>query len=496
MTKRDRRSRRTVRMRPGPVRSDADVVTAATGGLAAALTEMHGPAVTVTANSPGGGQVGGGTGSSRTGIGHAAGWSGSQVNGQVWLPPDEGAAPVAWQLECDCGGGPDCAHIADALTAIPQATGDGPGEEPHPSRLSLTDLAADVPFGAEHTPVVVADVASDAVAETHMTRSVENAVARFRGGERRPINYMTADATGGLATPDTNRRFGIELEYIWRRGTNRAVATAEMGAQMFREGLTTTPRQRRYGAARRDGYRSPLWSFEADGSVHGELVSPVSQDTQETWERLEALCRIMREHGARPHPRAGLHVHVSTPDWDHGLDRHTSLVRAMMRYEDLLYRVGQNTWRRHHRRSGYARPVGPADGPPPGGYTRLAELRNIHRYSSVNLAHMRATDNDRAEFRLWDSTLRPEEIQAQVNLSLGLAAAAGRRVDWDGDRRPIGWHRDNSPDDHGDVIGLGTALYESAEQREQLAGLYAMTTWENRTARRNRVPYSQEPYGY
>ncbi len=228
-------------------------------------------------------------------------------------------------------------------------------------------------------------------------------------------------------------------------------------------------------------------------------------DTEETWEQIREVCRVVREHGGRPGPGAGCHVTVGCADYDLDLTNHGNLVNAIRAYEDVLYRVGQNTWRRHHRRSGWA---GEQPRLPIGGFTTLEQVRQgHHRYYNVNLGHMSDSPSDRAEIRLWDSTVRPEEIQAQINLSLGLAEAATHQRDW-GPHTPVGtnWRAENDPNALSrtdaarfgasgrdqQVRDLGVRLFEHhPEQREQLAALYAMTTWERPERRSRRVPYTQ-----
>jgi hypothetical protein len=99
---------------------------------------------------------------------------------------------------------------------------------------------------------------------------------------------------------DPNQTFGIEIEFD---GANpNAVARA-----LHEAGLTSSPRQEAYHS----GSRVPgKWTVEHDATVAGEVVSPILQDTPETWAQLERICQILQAQGARATGRTGGHVHV------------------------------------------------------------------------------------------------------------------------------------------------------------------------------------------
>ena len=118
--------------------------------------------------------------------------------------------------------------------------------------------------------------------------------------------------------------YGIEIEFplavrqpsqpwSWTRPTDRLLL---IGPAVFRLGLTTTPQQQDYHAARHRGYSSApnTWSFEHDPSIPegGELVSPIQHGTAADWRAVAAILRVLRGYGAVPDRRASLHVHVST----------------------------------------------------------------------------------------------------------------------------------------------------------------------------------------
>ena len=75
-----------------------------------------------------------------------------------------------------------------------------------------------------------------------------------------------------------DREFGVELEYDSPRPN---IAADQIGHALYGADFTRTPRMQRYGAARSAGYVRDLrggWTFEHDGSVDGEVVTPIMSD--------------------------------------------------------------------------------------------------------------------------------------------------------------------------------------------------------------------------
>ena len=76
---------------------------------------------------------------------------------------------------------------------------------------------------------------------------------------------------------------------------------------------------------------------ERDTTITGEVVSPVLQDTPETWAQLDRACAILRENGARVTARTGGHVHVGADSagLDHDVGRFRRVANACAWVEDL-----------------------------------------------------------------------------------------------------------------------------------------------------------------
>ena len=160
-------------------------------------------------------------------------------------------------------------------------------------------------------------------------------LARTSGGE-----YERENVIG-----DPNPTIGVEIEFDGADAN--AVARAFHAA-----GLASTPNLQGYHSHREPG----KWVVERDTTVTGEVVSPVLQDTPETWVQLERACAILRENGARVTARTGGHVHVGADSagLDHDVGRFRRVANACAWAEDLMYRLAAATGRggRRHRGAG------------------------------------------------------------------------------------------------------------------------------------------------
>jgi len=400
-------------------------------------------------------------------------------------------------FSCSCGQD-DCAHISQARDAVAAALnarrirtamGEWERRRGHVRETLAADHAASVAAPRQRPDP---DGPSWAANPSHFQAAYGQARQRVAAGEN-PVPYMHTNATGGLGARDGGRAFGVEIEFDFpstMTAAQRRQALEQIGRDLHAEGLTSSPAQLGYHSGSRTGYRS--WTFESDASVAGEIVSPTMYDEPATWDQLERVCGIVRRHGGIASRRAGAHVSVSIADYDHTVANHESLVRGIREYEDVMYRLGQNTERRRHRRSSYSA-AQPA--PPSQGYRSIDEARNRNtRCYTVNLAHAQGRSTDRVEYRLWDATLDPAAIQSHINLSLGMTEAAFLDHSW-GDATPIGTHYRHNREHlqgqrgarlRGDAWTANTSqvrrlvdrLFWRRANREQIAALFAATRWE------------------
>lgn len=326
-----------------------------------------------------------------------------------------------------------------------------------------------------------------------------------------PFDYKKEDAFEGLSTRENGRGFGIEIEFAFPEDMDSGDAYSarrEIANQLEREGLISDARIGPYGAShgwvRNTHARG--WSIEEDfsaggrdGQVPGEIVSPIMYDEAETWENIEKICNIIKNNGGFASRGAGQHVHVSTGDYNHRVVNHNRLLSLIAENEDLLYRLSVDPKRGRHRGFGYCAPNQAATAP----YTRITHARQGQSGHNlgVNFQSVSGRDSDHAEFRMFDSSLEPAVIQAQIGVSLAMTAAAKRDVisnvpaqnhtplgsrleanprrnalsgeEWREQTLPIRNFIDKYVPTHGKEFG-------KSDFARQLVGLFALTKWQKR----------------
>lgn len=326
-----------------------------------------------------------------------------------------------------------------------------------------------------------------------------------------PIEYVKENAFNGLSTRENRRGFGIEIEFAFpesmtsEEAREARSAIAEELAQME---LTRDNRIRGYGASHgwvRDNHRRG-WSFEEDfsaggrdGHAPGEIVSPIMYDEPETWENIEKICNVVRRHGGFASRGAGQHVHVSTGDYDHRVINHNRLLSIIAENEDLLYRLSVEPRRGRHRGFGYCAPNAAVSAP----YSRIRDVRaNQSGHNlGVNFQSVSGRDSDHAEFRMFDSSLEPAVIQAQIGISLAMVAGAKREVISNvpsENHMPLGSRLEANPRREalsGDAWKEQTVFVRKFIDKyvptagkaakdnplaKQIVGLFAMTKWQKR----------------
>ena len=282
------------------------------------------------------------------------------------------------------------------------------------------------------------------------------------------------------------REFGAELEFdadreAYRRGVNPVSA---VGQALFDAQFTRTASQRGYHAALNSGYTRSLqggWTYEHDGSVTGgEVVTPILADTPETWTRLRQVCGIITNNSGVASRNTGSHVTISSSDYAGQAARLTRFLRLMHHHQSDLHMMAA---------AEYGRPMnyaGPIAHPPLEGYTRISDARySTERYTFVNLAHISARSTDasapasRVEFRLWDGSLEPARIQAQIKMSAALLdySTHNRGLTFDPETRAGAAQLNPDHDDFTEhtqqVRRLIDELYRRDADKEQAAAMWA-----------------------
>ncbi|WP_283697412.1 amidoligase family protein [Clostridium perfringens] len=223
--------------------------------------------------------------------------------------------------------------------------------------------------------------------------------------------------------------FGIELEFVG--GDADAIAR-----ELYDLGIVSAPRRLNYHSSSEAG----KWKVERDGTVSlgitgGEIVSPVLKDTPETWRQIEAICRVAKRHGARIDERCGGHVHIGMDKLDTARQRWRRFFKTIEVYEDCIYRAaGGDLGIIRENALCYAKPFS----------ERAAESRNIHfnmdndddvrtmariisegnRYYGINLTNIASNRAPTVEFRHFNGSLNPKQIQANIKMAAGIINAS------------------------------------------------------------------------
>lgn len=331
------------------------------------------------------------------------------------------------------------------------------------------------------------------------------------------VAYLKENALNGLATRESGQGFGVEIEYDFPETMSyaeRAEADRKIGIALKEANITPTADKQGYHAAARNGYSDThtdsagkgTWSWEHDGSVAGEIVTPTMYDEPETWEKLEKVVKILRENGAVPSTKAGAHVHVGTGAvFGSDPKKYTELARIYSQHEDVLYRLATDPERGTHRGTktsfNYASPnpsvspTGFADATAvkrwqQGARTRAVNLNSVYFEQDAHKSHV--------EFRLFDATLDAGTMQTQIKLAVAMTHAASRAVEEGGttrNREKLGVHSDRlksrgrrrpTDDDVKEETttfrSLLDTLFSRKVDKEQATKIFAATSWIKLTA--------------
>lgn len=235
------------------------------------------------------------------------------------------------------------------------------------------------------------------------------------------------------------RRFGLEVEYGGSSFDSVIAKLNEHGLSQVRT---------RFGY---QGHSDTDWVVKADGSVAhgGELVSPpLDFDDPDQRGQVDRAFVALREAGARTEQSAGIHVHVDVSDltWK----QVQNVVRLFVKFEDVLYRLATSGWRSMRprgyqfcpplRRDRAERICNARSEDSMAGAWYGTTAANSHyerrqhghgsRYCGINLAsyYFRGT----IEFRLFNSSMNAERVQAYIAICVALVEDARR-----GKRRSI-----------------------------------------------------------
>lgn len=239
------------------------------------------------------------------------------------------------------------------------------------------------------------------------------------------INYEYENVLNGNTST-----FGVELEFVG--GDADAIAR-----ELYDLGITAAPYRLNYHARVSDDTK---WKLERDGSVSsgsrgGELVSPILKDTPETWRQIEVICEVAKRHGAWINQSCGGHVHIGMNKLDTARQRWRRFFKMVENYEECLYRAaGGDLGRIRRNASNYATSFSER-----AAYANRMNFRmdterdvremtttvsNLNRYYGINLKNIATDRAPTVEFRYFNGSLNPKQIQANIKLAAGIINAS------------------------------------------------------------------------
>lgn len=124
-----------------------------------------------------------------------------------------------------------------------------------------------------------------------------------------------------FANAFTDRRFGVEIEFVNNRYGMREIATkiTEAGIVCCAEGYNHTTRA--------------WWKIVTDSSCGFELVSPPLSGV-EGLKQIETVCKILADCGSNVNKNCGLHVHHNASDFT--VDTFKNLFNLYVRFERVI----------------------------------------------------------------------------------------------------------------------------------------------------------------
>ena len=239
------------------------------------------------------------------------------------------------------------------------------------------------------------------------------------------INYEYENVLNG-----NKSTFGVELEFVG--GDADAIAR-----ELYDLGITAAPYRLNYHARVSDDTK---WKLERDGSVSsgsrgGELVSPILKDTPETWRQIEVICEVAKRHGAWINQSCGGHVHIGMNKLDTARQRWRRFFKMVENYEECLYRAaGGDLGQIRSNASSYATSFSQRAAEANRMSFRMDTERdvrhmattvsNLNRYYGINLKNIATDRAPTVEFRYFNGSLNPKQIQANIKLAAGIINAA------------------------------------------------------------------------
>jgi hypothetical protein len=289
--------------------------------------------------------------------------------------------------------------------------------------------------------------------------------------------------------------FGIEIEQVG--GNNEAIARELRALGLNGSGRVLGYRESHDRIPTEDREK---WRVTLDSTVTGEIVSPILKDTPETWRQLEKVCEVIKRNGGIVDMRCGGHIHVGVDVLDNSKHRWRRYRKLISGFENVLYRLSTNRNIPSHRGTQFSRPV--ADSyrsisdrsitiDESGGQDALrsvADRFNLHGHSSgVSTNNVATGAKPTIEFRTFNGSLEPAQIQNNVRVAVGiLEAAKNSRIGQETTRKRgdllknhICTERRPLPNDHTQIKNFLDIVFTRKKDKKLCLGAYGRSNWQN-----------------
>ncbi|HEY5880970.1 MAG TPA: amidoligase family protein [Nakamurella sp.] len=410
----------------------------------------------------------------------------------VALDADDHVSVSSARLACTCDGylaGQGCSHVQQVASGLRTALVEQlVASRNQVAAATAAAISAPATGGASTQPVTDTLLPGSPNISTFSysqdpARFADDVRAAWARPAETPVPWIQGtDQSPVLYGYGADREFGVELEFD--AAYTPATVVRDVAQNLYARNFTSSNRQHGYHAGLSAGYQRNLlggWTYERDCTVSGgELVSPIMSDTPPTWERLDEVCGLITDNGGRPSSATGSHVTVSAPEQAGMAKRLTRFLRLMHHHQPDLHLMAAAGRQRGPR---YASPM---PTPPDQGYTSIGHAqRSISRGQFANITHIAPSTSSsgamssRVEFRLWDGSLEPGRIQAQIRMSTALldysARNRGLTIDTAQRAGPVTLNPDHADfADHTDQVrGLIDHLFRRDEEKRQVAALWA-----------------------
>ncbi len=288
--------------------------------------------------------------------------------------------------------------------------------------------------------------------------------------------------------------FGIEIEQVG--GDNEAIAR-----ELRALGLNGSGRVLGYSESHN---RIPpedreKWRVTLDSTVTGEIVSPILRDTPETWRQLEKVCEVIKRNGGTVNMRCGGHIHVGVDVLDNSKHRWRRYRKLISSFENLLYRLSTNSDLPTHRGTRWSAPVANIyrhisdriiNIDEAGGQDALRGIAarfNFHGHASgVSTNNVATGAKPTIEFRTFNGSLNPAQIQNNVRVAVGIMEAAKNAQV----KREISRKRGNLlknfinierplTDEHAQIKNFLDIVFTRKKDKKLCLGAYSRSEWQN-----------------